>query len=183
MNIKMEKEISTMKWYIVKSQSNRERSVSEKIIKESERTLSGKIGRVLVPLEKNFIVKDGKKVIKEKVMYPGYIFVQTDSIGDLSHFVKGCDGATGLLSNRSGDLQSMKDSEVNSMIGEHIIEEEKIMSTSNFIVGEEVKISDGPFGGFLGIVESSSDQKIKVGVLIFGRKTIVELSSSQIGKK
>ena len=178
----MENEISIMKWYIVKSQSNRERSVCEKITKESEKG-DLKIGKILVPMEKNFVLKSGKKVVKEKVMYPGYIFVQTDAIGELTHFVKGCDGATGLLATRSGDIQSIPESEINRMIGEHKVVEEKVLSSSIYINGEEVKIVEGPFSGFFGIVDSIQDQKIKVAVLIFGRKTLVELSANQIDKK
>jgi len=127
MNTTMEKE-TTMKWYIVRAQSNRERSVSEKLRKEGEKgDLMGAIGRVLVPTEKSFHLKDGKKVTREKVMYPGYIFVETRSIGELAHFVS-------------------------------------------------------PFNSFTGEVENIDGDKVKIAVLIFGRKTLVELNIQQIDK-
>ena len=178
----MEKE-KTMKWYIVRAQSNRERSVAEKLRKESEKgDLMGAIGRVLVPTEKNFHLKDGKKVTREKVMYPGYIFVETRSIGELAHFVKGCDGATGLLSDRSKKPQVLSLKEVERMIGiqEQVAVQQE--SSNKYIIGEEVKILDGPFSTFTGTVETIDGDKIKIAVLIFGRKTLVELNIQQIDK-
>ena len=73
-----------MQWYIVRSASNREKSVAEKMQKEGETgDLMGKIGRVIVPVEKSFHLKNGKKVQREKVMYPGYIFIETNAVGEL----------------------------------------------------------------------------------------------------
>ena len=178
----MEKE-KTMNWYIVRAQSNRERSVAEKLRKESEKgDLMGAINRVLVPTEKNFHLKDGKKVTREKVMYPGYIFVETISIGELAHFVKGCDGATGLLSDRAKKPQVLSLKEVERMIGvqEQVAVEQE--STNRFIIGEVVKILDGPFNSFTGDVENIDGDKVKIAVLIFGRKTLVELNIQQIDK-
>ena len=178
----MEKE-TTMKWYIVRAQSNRERSVAEKLRKESEKgDLMRAISRVLVPTEKSFHLKDGKKVTREKVMYPGYIFVETISIGELSHFVKGCDGATGLLSDRAKKPQVLSLKEVERMIGvqEQVAVEQE--STNRFIIGEVVKILDGPFNSFTGDVENIDGDKVKIAVLIFGRKTLVELNIQQIDK-
>ena len=178
----MEKE-TTMKWYIVRAQSNRERSVAEKLRKESEKgDLMGAIGRVLVPTEKSFFLKNGKKVTREKVMYPGYIFVETRSIGELAHFVKGCDGATGLLSDRSKLPQVLSLKEVERMIGiqEQVSVEQE--TSNRYIVGEVVKILDGPFNSFTGDVESIDGDKVKIAVLIFGRKTLVELNIQQIDK-
>ncbi len=178
----MEKE-TTMKWYIVRAQSNRERSVSEKLRKEGEKgDLMGAIGRVLVPTEKSFHLKDGKKVTREKVMYPGYIFVETRSIGELAHFVKGCDGATGLLADRSKKPQVLSLKEVERMIGiqEQVSVEQE--ASNKYIIGEEVKILDGPFNSFTGEVENIDGDKVKIAVLIFGRKTLVELNIQQIDK-
>lgn len=179
-----EKQTSTMKWYIVRAQSNREKSVSERLIKEGEKgDLLGKLGRVLVPTDKSFYLKDGKKVSKERVMYPGYIFVECNAIGELKYFVKGCNGAQGFLTNRAGDIQSLQNLEVDRMLGLQKEVEEQQESESVYIIGEEVKILDGPFNTFSGTVESITDQKVKVAVLIFGRKTIVELGILQIDKK
>jgi len=182
MNTTMEKE-TTMKWYIVRAQSNRERSVAEKLRKESEKgDLMGAISRVLVPTEKSFHLKDGKKVTREKVMYPGYIFVECNAIGELKYFVKGCNGAQGFLTNRSGDIQSLSNLEVDRMLGLQKEVEEKKELESIYIIGEEIRILDGPFNSFTGEIESIEGDKVKISVLIFGRKTIVELAISQIDK-
>lgn len=171
------------KWYVVRAQANREKSVSEKLIKEGEKgDLVGKIGRVLVPMEKSFFMKNGKKVMREKVMYPNYIFVETNAIGELKYFIKGLSGASGFLTNRAGDVQPLTQAEVDKMLGQHQIAQEKEISNT-FVVGEEVKVLDGPFATFNGVVEEVNGQRVKVSVLIFGRKTPVELSVLQIDKK
>lgn len=173
----------TMKWYIVRATSNRERSVSERIIKESEKgDLMNKVGQVVVPIEKSFFMKNGKKVAREKVMYPGYIFVETNSIGELKYFVKGCNGASGFLTNRAGDIQEIQQLEIDRMLG---IQKEAEENKTTFIYDEEIKIIDGPFSGFFGTIEEvkEKEQKVKVGVLVFGRKTLMELSINQIDKK
>ena len=115
-------------------------------------------------------------------MYPGYIFVETKSIGELAHFVKGCDGATGLLSDRSKKPQVLSYKEVERMIGiqEKVAVEQEL--TSRYIVGQEIKITDGPFTTFTGIVEAINEQRVKISVLIFGRKTMVDLELNQIDR-
>jgi transcriptional antiterminator NusG len=182
MTTTMEKK-STMKWYVVRAQSNRERSVSEKLIKEGENgDLIGRIGQVIVPMEKIFQAKDGKKTVKEKVLFPGYIFVETNAIGELKYFIKGLSGATGFLTNRAGTIETLTQSEVDKMIGIHTENQEKELSTT-FFVGEEVKILDGPFTSFNGVIDEIKDQRVVVSVSIFGRKTPVELNTQQIDKK
>lgn len=181
--ITMTREV-TMKWYVVRAQANREKSVSERLKKEGEKgELMGKIGRVLVPMEKSFFMKAGKKVMREKVMYPGYIFVETSAVGELKQLVKIVNGATGFLTNRAGDIQPLTESEVNKMMGQHEESESKEISNT-FCVNEEVKVIDGPFNGFKGTVESIDEakQRVKVGVLIFGRKQALDLNLLQIEK-
>lgn len=175
--------VATMQWYIVRAQSNRERSVSEKIIKDGEKgDLIGKIGKVIVPTEKSFHLKNGKKVQREKVMYPGYIFVETNAVGELKYYLKGVNGASGFLTSRGGVIQSLTQTEVDRMLGVQKEKEEVAELFNHFIIGESVKILDGPFSGFTGTVESIKEQKVKVEVMIFGRKNLVELSSLQIEK-
>jgi transcriptional antiterminator NusG len=184
MSITIEKQ-TTMKWYIVRAQSNRERSVSERIMKEAEKgDLMNKVGQVVVPIEKSFFMKNGKKVVREKVMYPGYIFVETNAIGELKYFIRGCNGASGFLTNRAGDIQALQQTEIDRMLGVQKEAEEKEIETT-FVYDEEIKIIDGPFNGFVGTIEEvkEKEQKVKVGVLVFGRKTLMELSINQIDKK
>jgi len=177
------KNVSTMQWYIVRAQSNREKSVAERIVKDSERgDLIGKIGQVIVPTEKSFHLKNGKKVQREKVMFPGYVFVETNAVGELKYYLKAVNGATGFLTNRGGDIQSLTQGEVDRMLGIQKQKEEVAEQFDHFISGESVKVLEGPFTGFTGTVESIKDQKVKVEVMIFGRKNLVELSALQIEK-
>jgi transcriptional antiterminator NusG len=173
-----------MEWYIVRAQSNRERKVSERIIKEADKgELNGVIGRVIVPMEKVFGTKEGKKVQREKVIFPGYIFVETSAVGELKQVVKKIDGATGILTDRAGNLQTVKEDEVNRMIGLH--EENKEKSFSDiFSIGDEVTVTEGPFASFKGEIEFIDKErgKLKVDILIFGRSTTVELDETQIRK-
>ncbi len=174
---------TNMKWYVVRAQANREKSVAERLIKESEKgDLQGKLGQVIVPLEKTFFLKNGKKVMREKVLFPGYVFVETNAIGELKFHLKGMNGATGFLTNRGGEIQPLPKAEVVKMLGLH--EESKLVQPeTTFVVGEEIKVMDGPFNGFIGTIDEIKDQKVKVSVLIFGRKTPIELSLMQIDKK
>lgn len=172
-----------MSWYVVRTQNNREKSVAERLLKEAERgELMGKIGEVLVPIEKVVQVnKEGKRVQKDKIMLPGYIFLQTNSLGELKYFLKGVKGTSGFLTERNGSVESLTEEEVNKMIGRH---KESLSSEAlSFMIGEEVTVNEGPFTGFNATIESIKDRKVKLTVSIFGRKTPLSLELSQIDKK
>lgn len=172
-----------MKWYVVRTQGNREKSVAEKINKEGENgDLIGKIGQVLVPLEKSMFLKNNKKVEKETIMFPGYIFMETNSLGELKYFLKGVKGATGFLAERNGDIQSLTETEVNKMIGKQTESMNKKIDNI-FTVGEEVTINEGPFATMKATIEKIEDQKVILAVSIFGRKTPLTLEMHQIDKK
>jgi transcription termination/antitermination protein NusG len=100
----------------------------------------------------------------------------------LKYFVKGCNGAQGFLTDRAGEIQSLKDYEVERMLGLQKESEEKQELGPVYMIGQEVKILDGPFSSFTGSVESLDTDKVKVAVMIFGRKTLVELKIQQIDK-
>ena len=171
-----------MKWYVVRTQGNREKSVGERLTKEAENgDLIGKVGQVIVPLEKIFYLKNGKKVQKETIMLPGYIFMETNSLGELKYFLKGVKGTSGFLSERNGEIRSLTELEVNKMIGRHTESMTK-ESTITFIVGEEVMINEGPFTSMRATIEKIEDHKVTLAVSIFGRKTPLTLESHQIDK-
>jgi len=170
------------KWYIVRSMSNREKSVSEKILNESQRgELINKVSQVMVPTESSYYMKNGKKIKKEKIMFPGYIFVESNAPSELKEFLKSVNGASGFLTSRSGDIQALSESEIKRMIG---IQEESNNKDAEipFIISEEVQIIDGPFSTFKAIVEEIDGDKIKLMVSIFGRRTLIELNIKQISK-
>lgn len=178
----MIEERKNMKYYVVKTQNNREKSVAERIVKESETgTLIGKIGKVIVPLEKVITVKDGKKIQKDKIMLPGYVFLETNSVGEVKYFLRSVKGNSGLLSSRNGEIESLTEAEVNKMIGKQ--DESKIISDAIFNIGEEVLITDGPFSSMKAIIDEITDKKVKLSVSIFGRKTPLVLDTNQIDKK
>ena len=85
-----------MKWYVIRTQNQREKSVAERIEKEAEKgDLIGKVGQVIIPIEKVITVKSGKKIQKEKVMLPGYVFLETNAVGELKYFLKSVKGTSG----------------------------------------------------------------------------------------
>ena len=182
MNI-VEKE-TTMKWYVVRAQSNRERSIGERLTNEGAvGDLMGKLGRVIVPIENSFYLKNGKKVKREKVKFPGYIFIETNAVGELKYFLKGKNGAQGFQTNRTGDILPLTQLEVDRMIGEQKRVLEEVEVEVKFIAGEEVQILEGPFNTFTGKIEQVNGDKVKVAVSVFGRITLIELNVNQIDKK
>ena len=173
---------TNMKWYIVKTAYNREKSTAEKIKKEGEiGTLIGKVGRIVVPLEKSFYLKDNKKVSRETVTIPGYVFAETNSIGDMKYFITGLKGASGFLTSRLGTIESLTEAEVNRMIGKQ--EENFSKKEEEYSIGEEISIIDGPFSSMRAAIEKIEDQKVTLSVSIFGRKTPLVLDINQISKK
>lgn len=176
-------EKTSMKWCIVRTISNNEKKISDKLIKESEiGDLVGIIGRILVPTQKTYYVKAGKKIEKQKIMYPGYIFVETSSIGELQHFVKMMTGVIGILCDRNKNPQILQNKEVEDMIGVQKEVINKQETENKFIISQNIKILDGPFKSFNGVVEGVKENKVKISVMIFGRKTLVDLNMDQISK-
>lgn len=170
-----------MKWYIVRTQSNREKSIAEKIKGESEKgDLMGKVNNIIVPIENTFYLKGGKKVKREKVLYPGYVFIETNAIGELKYFLRGVNGASGFLTDRAGKIQELSSRDVNRMIG--VQEELAVEKETKFLVDEVVKITEGPFSSMIGTIEKIDGEKVRVNVSIFGRVTPVDLTTSQIDK-
>ena len=173
----------TMNWYAIRTQNNRERSVLEKLKLEiSREKLSDIIGRNIIPTEKVFSVKNGKRVAKERILYPGYLFIETSHVGEINNFLKVIKGAAGFVRSKNGDINPLHDWEVKKMISDQDTNDNVEVNTSMFSVGEEVKVIDGPFSTFRGTISHVDDQKnkLKVEVLIFSRATMVELDFIQV---
>ena len=174
------------KWYVLRAVSGKEAKLKEYIdaeIKHNE-LLSTHVSQVIIPMEKHASLRDGKRVIKEKISLPGYIFVEANLVGDVAHtlrFMPNCLGFLGGLDNPSPVPQS----EINRMLG--TAENSEVMDTMNvpYAVEDAVKVIEGPFSGFSGVIEevNSEKHKLKVMVKIFGRKTPLELSFMQVEKE
>ena len=174
----------TMTWYAVRTQNNKERSVLEKLKNEVRfSNLENKLGRSIIPTEKTLSVKNGKKVFKEKIIYPGYIFIETDSQGEMANLFKTINGAAGFVRTRSGEVVPMKEHEVKNILVEQEDTDTKDFSNI-YTMNEEVEVIDGPFNSFKGTISKVDNDKerVQVQVSIFGRPTNVDLTFTQIKK-
>lgn len=174
----------SMKWYAVRTMNNKEKSVLEKLTTELKYNgLEDRMSKCIIPTEKFAQVKNDKKILREKVVYPGYIFIETSAVGEISNFLKGINGAAGFVRTRSGEILPMKDSEIKKILNEQE-ESNKVDIIEQHVVGETVEITYGPFTSFKGkisLVDKDKD-RVKVDVNIFGRPTSTDLSLSQIKK-
>ncbi len=173
------------KWYMIKSHISKERSIYRKILSESKNgDLIGLVSEVVVPVEYSYYLKNGKKIKREKVIYPGYVFLKTNDISTLKEYIKNIDGSFGLLTTRDGEIQSISEFEINKMLKKQEEIKENINSTEQFLINENVIITDGAFSNMKASIESINEKenKVKVCVMIFGRKNILDLSLSQISR-
>ena len=182
----MEKIQDDFKWYVVRAISGQEKKVKAMIESElHHEKLSKYVPEILIPTQKVYEIKNGKKTSKEKSYYPGYILIQAHLVGEVVPTIKSVNGVVGFL-GQDGEPVPMRKSEVNRIFGQ--VDETNQEGESNiepFIVGEYVKVTDGPFSGFSGVIEEVNEdkKKLKVMVKIFGRKTPLELNYIQVEKE
>jgi transcriptional antiterminator NusG len=169
-------------WYAIRTQNNKEKKVLERLKRELDRDNKSIITQYLIPTERTYSVRNGKKYSREKILYPGYLFIETFALGEVNTILKGIDGAAGFVRTRTGDINPLKELEVKKMLDEQQRIDNTEPSNSEFSVGETVKVIDGPFTTFKGKVSSIDREKnkIKVEVLVFSRPTMVELDYLQI---
>ncbi len=176
------------KWYVIKAITGKEKKVKEYIENEIKRlNLSDYISQILIPTEKIYQIRKGKKISKEKNFFPGYILVEATLIGEIPHIIKNAPNVLGFLtSSRGGEPIPLRQVEINRILGrvDDISENEEEIETK-FIIGETVIVIDGPFNNFNGIIEEVNEEKkkLKVMVKIFGRKTPLELSFMQVERQ
>lgn len=174
------------KWYVVKAISGKEKKVKEFIEDEIIRNnLQEYVSQVLIPTERIYQIRNGKKISKERSFFPGYILIEAALIGEVPHVIKSVSNVLGFLGTKKGDPVPLRDDEVKRILGkvDELAESEEEINIP-FIVGESVKVVDGPFNGFNGIIEEVNEEKkkLKVIVKIFGRRTPLELSFMQVVK-
>lgn len=175
------------KWYVVKAVTGQENKVKNYIENETSRLgYADYVEEVLVPTEKVVQIRNGKRINKEKVHMPGYVMIKASLAGEVVHIIKSIPGVVGFLSEtKGGDPLPLRKSDVNRMLGQVDELAENVEAVAiPFIVGETVKVVDGPFNGFTGTVEKVNEEKRKLEVMvkIFGRKTPLELSYMQVEK-
>ncbi|MBN9292398.1 MAG: transcription termination/antitermination factor NusG [Flavobacteriia bacterium] len=176
------------KWYVIRSVSGKEKKVKEYLELEVSRLkLDDYVAQVLIPTEKVFQIRNGKKISKEKVYLPGYVLVEAALVGEVEHVIKGIPNVIGFLgTEKGGDPTPMRMTEVNRLLGkvDELASTEEEMKIP-FVVGEPVKVIDGPFNNFSGVIEEINEEKkkLKVMVKIFGRKNLLELSYMQVEKE
>ena len=176
------------KWYVVRAVSGQENKIKTYIENEIARLgLEDYVEQVLVPTEKVIQIRNGKKINKEKVYFPGYIMIKANLSGEIPHIIKSITNVIGFLGEtKGGDPVPLRQNEVNRMLGK--VDELALEADANvaipFVVGETVKVIDGPFNGFDGTIEKINEEKRKLEVMvkIFGRKTPLELSYMQVEK-
>lgn len=174
----------TKRWYIVHAYSNFEKKVAESIREKAEaKGLEDLFEEILVPTEKVVEVRRGRKVDTERKFFPGYVLVKMDMTDEAYHLIKNTPRVTGFLGS---DNKPMPISESEAQRILHQVQEgvDRPKPSVSFEIGEQVRVSDGPFASFNGLVEEVDDERarLKVAVSIFGRATPVELEYAQVEK-
>ena len=173
------------RWYSVSVLSNFEKKIAEQIkTAVSEASLESEIEEVLVPTEEVIEGRRGKKVTTERRFMPGYVLVRMEMSDQGYHLINSINRVTGFLGPQ-GRPMPMRDAEVNAILNRVQEGEDAPRTLINFEVGEKVKVNDGPFEDFDGLVElvDEDNQRLKVTVSIFGRETPVELEFTQVTKQ
>jgi len=183
--------MSELNWYVVRVVSGQEKKVKAYLETEIEREgLTDFVPQILIPSEKVYEMRNGKKRVRERNFFPGYVIVSADlSNGEANHAVTSIPGVIGFLGNNgtgsSKEPVPLRQNEINRILGkvEEVDEFEEKLETP-YIIGESVKVMDGPFSGFTGTVEEVFEERKKLNVMvkIFGRNTPVELNYMQVEK-
>jgi len=177
------------RWYVIRAVTGTEKKVKSNIESEvhSSPHIKDMVTRILIPTEKIYQIRNGKKVSKERNFFPGYVFVEAIMTGDVKHTLLIVPGVLGFVGckRKMDNPIPLRPVEVTRMLGkvDELLEQDDSYATP-FIVGEEIKVIDGPFNTFTGVVEEVNveKKKLKVMVKIFGRKTPLELSFMQVEK-
>ena len=173
-----------MNWYSLRVMSGKEEKIKNNIFRELEyeKDIAENVEDILIPTENVVDIKNGKKQVKKKVFFPGYILMKMEMNNETKFFIEGIDGVMSFVGPK-GNPQSLNDAEIKRIIGSFDGDDDsvEVMEEIPFKVGDSVKVIDGPFKDFNGLIQEINDKnRIKVNVNIFGRPTPIELSFNQI---
>ena len=178
---------SGMKWYVLRAVSGKEAKVKEYLeaLMKKDKMLQQNVSQILLPTEKYAQLRNGKRVVKEKLFLPGYVLVEANLQGEMAHTLRFIPNVLGFLGGLDNPTP-VKQSDINRILGtaeETVIKSEEV--NVPYMVDEAVKVTDGPFSGFSGVIEevNTEKRKLKVMVKIFGRKTPLELGYNQVEKE
>ena len=175
------------KWYVLKAVSGKEAKVKEYLeaLMKNNPSLANNVGQVLLPTEKYAQMRNGKRVVKEKLFLPGYVLVEARLEGDVAHTLRFIPNVLGFLGGMDNP-SPVREADINRIMG---TAEDTAIRTEEvdvpYELDEAVKVTDGPFSGFSGVIEEVNveKRKLKVMVKIFGRKTPLELGFNQVEKE
>ena len=175
------------KWYVLKAVSGKEAKVKEYLeaLMRNNEALSEHVGQVLLPTEKYAQLRNGKRVVKEKLFLPGYVLVEARLDSETTHTLRYIPNVLGFLGGMDNP-SPVRQADINRILG---TAEDTAIRTEEFdipfVLDEAVKVTDGPFSGFSGVIEEvkAEKRKLKVMVKIFGRKTPLELGFNQVEKE
>ncbi len=179
-------EQSGKKWYVVRAISGKEKKVKAYLESEINRLkLDDYISQILIPTEKVFQIRKGKKISKERNYFPGYVLIEAELIGEIPHIIRNVPDVLNFLGTK-GTPEPIREAEVKRILGkvDELAESGEEVNIP-YIVGEMVTVTDGPFNSFSGVIEEINHEKkkLKVMVKIFGRKTPLELGFMQVEKE
>ena len=175
------------KWYVLKAVSGKEAKVKEYLeaLMKKDTKLADNVGQILLPTEKYAQLRNGKRVVKEKLFLPGYVLVEAQLDNEITHTLRYIPNVLGFLGGMDNP-SPVRQADINRILG--TVDETAIRTEETsipFTLDEAVKVTDGPFNGFSGVIEEVNPEKrkLKVMVKIFGRKTPLELGFNQVEKE
>lgn len=179
--------VTDKKWYVLKAVSGKEAKVKEYLeaLMRNNQNLADHVGQVLLPTEKYAQIRNGKRTVKEKLFLPGYVLVEASLDNEITHTLRFIPNVLGFLGGMDNP-SPVRQADINRILGKA---EDTAIRTEDLSVpyslDEAVKVTDGPFSGFNGIIEevNTEKKKLKVMVKIFGRKTPLELGFDQVEKE
>ena len=174
------------KWYVLRAISGKESKIKEYIEADMKNSSLGEyVSQVLIPTEKVYQVRNGKRIVKERSYLPGYVLIEAELVGEVAHQIRSTPNVIGFLGGANKPVP-LRQSEVNRILGTvDELQENADEMNIPFVVGESVKVTYGPFSGFTGIIEEVNNEKkkLKVMVKIFGRKSPLVLDFLHVEKE